>query len=244
MYECCLGPFQHCEESVFTWSCGSCAAFCQSVGKWRVWFLFFDAIICRAKTHDTMFKNNASDTNTGHTAKLGFTDLLSIFSCPRASPLLLVDSVAMWDGVGELLSFAPSEEFNTMNLYFFQLRTLGRLVELGGDAAPRLQLLDSAGELGWQSDLRGLLGPLVWHGSMLSTSEFRSGVLPVSLGSSWTEEHRWTVPLLSGLRGSSVSLGPSRGSAVWRGVLLAGYYAGLRDLPERVCGVGDVHGER
>ncbi len=93
--------------------------------------------------------------------KFGITDLLSIMSCPRTSLLLMVDSVAMRDGVGELLSFAPSVEFSTMNLYFFQLRTLGRLMELGGDAAPRLQLLDSAGELGWQSDLRGLLGPLV-----------------------------------------------------------------------------------
>ncbi len=244
MYECCLGPFQHCKESVFTWSCGCCAAFCQSVGKWRVWFLFFDAIICRAKTHDTMFKNNASNTNTGHTAKLGFTDLLSILSCPRASPLLLVDSVAMWDGVGELLSFAPSEEFNTMNLYFFQLRTLGRLMELGGDAAPRLQLLDSAGELGLAVWSERALGPAGVTRLNALHLWIQKRSLPVSLGSSWTEEHRWTVPLLSGLRGSSVSLGPSRGSAVWRWVLLAGYYAGLRDLPERVCGVGDVHGER
>lgn len=78
------------------------------------------------KTHETMFTNTASEAN----AYIGiqefhYTDLLSIMSCPLPSLLLLVDSVTMWDGVSELLSVAPSVEFSTMNLYFFQLWAFG-----------------------------------------------------------------------------------------------------------------------
>lgn len=123
-----------------------------------------------------MLKNN-------YTQCFQSTNLLLILHwlLVASSLVLLVTSVTIWDGVCEPWPVIPSEELSTMNLYFFQLRTFtGSLTEFWGETAPRIQLLDSAGEFGWQSDLRGLWGPLVCDSSMFSIPEFTPEALLLS----------------------------------------------------------------
>ncbi len=198
------------------------------------------------KTHDTMFKNNASNTNTCHTAILKVWHHWPAIHNELPSRFTALDggfcSHEGWSRWAIIIRPVCGVQHN--ELVLLPVADLG---ETDGAGRRRRSSTAAAGLCGW-------VGLAVWSERALGPAgvtrlnalhlRIQKRSLPVSLGSSWTEEHRWTVPLLSGLRGSSVSLGPSRGSAVWRGVLLASYYAGLRDLPEWVCGAGGVHGER
>lgn len=79
---------------------------------------------------------------------------------PETAPLCVGDmatasAVPPW----AVFSISPGDWFITINLYFFQLRALESLGQ--SDCCLRLNaafllLLDSVGELGWQSDLSGL----------------------------------------------------------------------------------------
>lgn len=79
---------------------------------------------------------------------------------PEAGPLCVGDMAAA-SAVPPcaVFSISPGDWFMTINLYFFQLRALASLGQ--SDCCLRLNaafllLLDSVGELGWQSDLSGL----------------------------------------------------------------------------------------
>lgn len=73
-----------------------------------------------------------------------------------------------------------------MNLYFFQLRALGSWEQPEGWVAFLLQPLDSVGELGWQSERRGLCGlqitPLLQPGDRLRESGWGGWMLSSSMG--------------------------------------------------------------
>lgn len=74
----------------------------------------------------------------------------------------------------------------------------------------------------------------VWRFDVLHPWIYARNSPPVSLSPSRMEKHWRTLPLFSGLRGSVAR----------HGVLLTGYYAALRYLPEGVCGAEGLQGDR